>query len=142
MIPISIINLGSVHSLIGPNLLGNPLVEHMVTHEIVHIFFSMIRGSKKKLTRAQRRKLANQRRRWFTDNIIMHHKRLHDRNRELVINSVKDKVAAKRIKVKLSTPALQPSAKNVSIKSQARQIHSRIDTRRLRARSRWQSVGK
>lgn len=124
-------------------LVNSPLTHHLIEHKIVNVFFSVIRGPRRsRLTRAQRRKTLNRRRRWFTDNIIMHHKRLHDRNRAIVVASVRAKVLAK--KAAASGIAIESSHKwrsrIESSKDRATAIRGRIDARRTRARSRWISA--
>lgn len=140
---ISLANINAI-SLASNGLLNSPLVEHLLTHELMHAFFSMTyHGSKaKRLTRAQRRKLANRRRRWFVDNIIMHHKRLHDRNREIVVASAKTKSLARRLhKSDAPVPETRKWRDRVEIRDRGRTIRGRVDARRLRARSRWLSAG-
>lgn len=138
---VSLANFNAI-SLASSGLMNSPLVHHLVGHEILHVFFSLVRGSRKsRLTRAQRRKLMNRRRRWFTDNIIMHHKRLHDRNREIVVSSARTRVLTKKLAA--STPDAAPERKwrdRVDTRDRGRTIRGRIDARRMRARSRWLSV--
>ena len=138
MIFIDLSSLSSI-SISASNLMNSPLVHHLIEHEIMHVFFNMMRGSRKGLSRAQRRKLANRRRRWFTDNIIMHHKRLHDRNREIVIAEAKTLAMAK----KLGKAPESPTNKwrdRVGVRDRGKIIRGRVDARRSRARSRWLSV--
>lgn len=139
---ISLSNINAISSA-AHGLMGSPLVQQIVTDEIFHSLFNMLRRKKgKKLSRSQRRKLANRRRRWFTDNIIMHHKRLHDRNREIVIASAKTKTLAKRL---MEQHAPKPETTNkwrdrVDVRDKGRTVRGRVDARRSRARSRWLSV--
>ncbi len=147
---ISLISLAT--SLTGLNtptitfsgLINSPLAQHLIEHEIAHTLFSLIKGPRKsRLTRAQRRKTLNRRRRWFTDNIIMHHKRLHDRNREIVVASVRAKVLAKKAAASsggLAAPSHKWRNRTEGSKERGVNIRGRIDARRARARSRWISV--
>lgn len=139
---ISLANINAIN-LASSGLMNSPLAHHLISHEIMHVFFSFVRGPRKaNLTRAQKRKLASRRRRWFTDNIIMHHKRLHDRNREIVVASAKTRALAKRITAG-QTQQPDPSRKwrdRVETKDRGSIIRGRIDARRVRARSRWLSV--
>jgi hypothetical protein len=130
-------------SITYSGLVNSPLMHHLIDHEIMHVFFSLIKGPRKaRLTRAQSRKMMNRRRRWFTDNIIMHHKRLHDRNRELVVASTRQRVLAK--KAAANSPQIAQSYKwrdrVEGTKERGRKIRGRIDARRSRARSRWVSI--
>ncbi len=139
---IGLANFNAIN-LASSGLLNSPLVHHLIGHEIMHSFFSVIRKTKgKRLTRAQRRRMMNRRRRWFTDNIIMHHKRLHDKNRQIVIASAKTKIAAR--KLARTTPEIPEENRKwrdkVEVRDRGRTIRGRVDARRLRARSRWLSV--
>ena len=118
-------------------------MSHVIDHEIMSVLFSLIKGPRKaRLSRAQSRKMMNRRRRWFTDNIIMHHKRLHDRNREIVVASTRERVLAK--KAAANSPQVSASHKwrdrVDSTRERGSTIRGRIDARRSRARSRWVSV--
>lgn len=100
------------------------------------------------------RKAANRKRRWFVDNIIMHHKRLHDRNRAIVVSNARTRALAKRDSVKKESPTLARSHTQTlqrerempkqnsgpSLRERARSLRGRVDSRRLRARSRWLTV--
>ena len=139
---VSLANFNSI-GLASSGLMNSPMAQHLVGHEMLHVFFSLIRGPRKsRLSRARRRKLTNRRCRWFTDNIIMHHKRLHDRNREVVISSVRTRVLAKKLAA--ATPDAKPNPRKwrdrVDTRDRGRSIRGRIDARRSRARSRWLSV--
>jgi len=99
------------------------------------------------------RKSSNRKRRWFVDNIVMHHKRLHDRNRAIVVSNARSRALAKRESLKKNSPSLQkqspsfmerhrdnsPQSQN-DLREKAKSLRGRVDARRLRARSRWLSV--
>lgn len=115
--------------------------------------FAQRSGRRKGMSRRQMRKTANRKRRWFVDNIVMHHKRLHDRNRAIVVSNARSRALAKREALKKSslTPQKQSQtfaqrARDNSPQSQdnlrekAKSLRGRVDARRLRARSRWLSV--
>lgn len=140
---ISLASSGLVNSIASSGFMNSPIVHELIGHEILHSFFSMVRGKKgKRLTRAQRRKLANRRRRWFTDNIIMHHKRLHDKNRAIVVSSARSRALAKKHNSEAHTPE-SPTRKwreRVEVRDRGKIIRGRVDARRMRARSRWVSV--
>jgi hypothetical protein len=101
-------------------------------------------GRKKGLTKAQRKKLARRRYRMFVDNIIMHHKRLHDKNREITINLAKAKTVVKPREQKLQSILTKDNQTRWRDQTSARErtlkLRGRVDARRLRARSRWVSV--
>lgn len=141
------IGLGSFNAvnISSAGILNSPILQHFIGHEIMHSFFSMIRRKKgKRLSRSSRRKLRNRRRRWFTDNIIMHHKRLHDKNRQIVIASARTKVMSRKLaRNKPDGPAIPESRKwrdRVEVRDRGRIIRGRVSARRSRARSRWLSV--
>ena len=104
------------------------------------------------MSRRMRRKSANIRRRWFVDNIILHHKRLHDKNRELAVNKARDHAIARRDALKKKQESVLQRAKDPQIeqdrkwremarnKGRADTMRERIESRRLRAHSRWSSV--
>lgn len=108
-------------------------------------FLSIFNSAKKGLTKAQRKKLARRRYRMFVDNIIMHHKRIHDRNRELAVNNAKllSKDKSKEGKPRTVMSPRRPDRKwrdkfnsrqNISL------VRERIDSRRIRAESRWKTI--
>jgi hypothetical protein len=124
------------------------LLSELAGHALAHSMYSHIRGGNKPgLSRHARRKAANTRRRWFVDNIVLHHKRLHDKNRELAVSRVRDQALAKRDALKKQSLSLQGLAPKkdearkwrdrAEIKERSSSIRNRVDSRRLRARSRW-----
>jgi len=130
------------------------LINELAGHALVHNLYSHMHSSKRGgLSRRMKRKNANVRRRWFVDNIILHHKRLHDKNRELSVSRIREQALAKRDALKnqqsLSLQRATQSLKKddtkrwremVELKERSNNISGRIDNRRLRARSRWLSV--
>lgn len=129
------------------------LINELAGHALVHNLYSHMHSSKKGgLSRRMKRKNANVRRRWFVDNIILHHKRLHDKNRELSVSRVREQALAKREAMKKQQSLSLERAKSlkkddskkwremVELKDRSNNIRGRIDNRRLRARSRWLSV--
>ncbi len=140
---ISLSNINNI-GIASSGLMNSRVAHQLVGYELFRCLFSSVRRKKgRRLSRSQRRKLFNRKRRWFTDNIIMHHKRLHDRNREIVISSAKSKVSARRLeKAKRKTP--QPENRTwrerVEVRDKGRIVRGRVSARRARARSRWLSV--
>ncbi len=109
---------------------------------------------RKGLTKAQRKKLMMRRRRMFVDTVIMQHKRIHDKNREQVIEETKARLASKpdtKVKLKAKTttaPLLDRSPKkDFSARNKPRsqygqearqnRIKGLIDNERQRSRSKW-----
>ncbi len=130
------------------------LINQIAGDALSHALFSYMRRSgRRSLSRREMRKSSNRKRRWFVDNIIMHHKRLHDRNRAIVVSNARTRALAKREASKNNqTPSLQQSTtqqrdrqktqwKNgSSLKERGISLRGRVDARRARARSRWLSV--
>ncbi len=127
------------------------MIHEIAGHSLAHALYSYIRHHKRPgISVAQRRRIANRKRRWFVDNIIMHHKRLHDRNRELIISNVRSKIINKRnFLQKPSSNLNQALTKDdfqkkwrdkPDIKERGSALRGRVDTRKLRARSRWLSI--
>lgn len=128
------------------------LVRRLAEHSLVHSVYSHVRGGRKAgATRKQRRKIANRRRRLFVDNIVMHHKRLHDKNRQNTINDIRKRALEKResLKKKAKTfkQALTPEEESTKWRDQAQNrqnqaisMRARIESRRARANSRWRSI--
>lgn len=94
------------------------------------------------LTMAQRKKIARRRFRMFVDNIIMHHKRLHDRNREITIDLTRKKLLDKEKEKKKKEDDRELKEKNkwrekYAKNSRAVELKERINARRIRAKSSW-----
>ena len=132
-------------------LINSPLAHHLIDHEILHVFFSLAKGPRKtRLTRAQRRKSINRRRRWFTDNIIMHHRRLQEINRQKLISSTRERALARKKNLlnrslQKSKPKARPEINRtwqngLSMRDRGLKIRGSVDTRKIRVRSRWLTV--
>ncbi len=136
------------------NLLnGNPSLLNQVGQEVLsralHSFLS--RSNRRRgMSRREMRKATNRKRRWFVDNIIMHHKRLHDRNRAIVVSNARSRALAKREASKNNrTPSIQSYTtqqrerkrtqwqNGSSLKERGVALRGAVDARRTRARSRW-----
>lgn len=131
------------------------LIHQIAGDALSHALHSYVRrsGRRRGMSRRQMRKAANRKRRWFVDNIIMHHKRLHDRNRAIVVSNARTRALAKREANKQS-PQLQQQKPSLSkdreqpkktpagpsLKERGMALRGRVDARRMRARSRWLSV--
>jgi len=138
-------NISLVQNLSSSALLSSPLAHELIGHKAFEVLCNLLKSPKgRRLTRAQRRRMMNRRRRWFVDNIIMHHKRLHDRNRSIAISSARDKIIQRRLAVNMKKPIDQASPTKwrdrVDSKDRGLSIRGRIEARRARARSRWLSV--
>lgn len=60
----------------------------------------------KNLTKAQRKKLLSRRRRLFVDRVVIAHKRIHDKNRDLIIENTKKRLSLKKEKKSSISPYL------------------------------------
>lgn len=99
----------------------------------------------RKLSKAQRKKIAGRRRRRFVDNIIMHHKRLHDRNRQITIDLVRKKNEQKeqdrkKRKEQDITKERNKWRDKYAKNGRALEIKERINARRIKAKSNWTAM--
>jgi len=151
---ISLPSVGSLTLDVTNYLTLNPTLIHEIAgHGLAHVLYSHVRKSsrKKVLSRRMARKMANRKRRWFVDNIIMHHKRIHDRNREMVISNARTRALARK-KGKEGLSLTQNSSlthqrdkdqnwqQRVAPKEKGKEIRERLEARKLRANSRWASI--
>lgn len=76
------------------------LVHEIGSHAMAHVIYSFMKRSchRRGLSRFQMRKILNARNRWFVDNIIMHHKRIHDYNRKIIIRDSKKRAIVNKQK--------------------------------------------
>jgi len=128
------------------------LLPELAGHALAHVLFSYVKRSMRRrgLSRREMRKVSNRKRRWFVDNIIMHHKRLHDKNRQAIISNARSRALSRRKDQKKEQPSLarefQRSEMNMktnaslSLRQRGKRLRGLIDVRRVRARSRWLSV--
>ncbi len=135
------------------------LINEIGGHALTHALFSHIRKGKrsgKTLSRRQARKMANRKRRWFVDNIIMHHKRLHDRNREIAVKDARLRALERRKELEKkpqqsNSPSLQHYSRQhhpapekwrdrTNIKERGIELRERSRARMIRAQSRWQTI--
>jgi hypothetical protein len=124
------------------------LVHEVAGHALAHSLYSCMRRASRGASRRLTRRDMNRRRRWFVDNIIMHHKRLHDRNRELIVNNVRAKVLARKKALEKDPATITRDQRNAkwrekdSLKERGVVLRGRVDARLLRARSKWLSIAK
>lgn len=153
---ISLPSVGTLTFDVGNFLSTNPaLINEVAGHALAHALYSHIRrgGHRSRgINRRAARKNANRKRRWFVDNIIMHHKRLHDRNREMVITNARTRALARRKELEKKEPQLSQSAlqhnrsqstpwrNKTDLKSRGEELRNRANARKLRAESRWACV--
>lgn len=155
MTPRSLTQSGTLTFDVNNFLTMNPtLVNSAAGYGLAHVLFSHIRrsGQGNRVNRRVARKIANRRRRRFVDNIIMHHKRLHDRNRETAVGNARLRALARQKKLKnpsVQSTSLQHQRSNVktysskvSLLERAKSIRSNTDSKRIRAQSRWASIMK
>lgn len=152
---ISLPSVGTLSHDAGNFLAGHPaLFQEIAGHALAHALYSHIRrgGRARGISRRQARKISNRKRRWFVDNIIMHHKRLHDRNRELVITNARTRSVARRKDIDKKPKQLSPSTlqynrtqsmpwrNKTDLKTRGEELRSLANARKLRAESRWASI--
>lgn len=129
------------------------LVQELAGHALAHVLYAQVRRvvGRRGLSRREIRKISNRKRRRFVDNIIMHHKRLHDKNRQSIISNARSRALARKNQVKKDTALMSsrtPESKapdmrskySSTVKERGERLRGRVDARRLRARSRWLTV--
>jgi len=147
-------SVGNMTIDVGNFLVTHPSLIHQVAgHALAHTLYSYVRHSRKRgFSRRQMRKSSNRKRRWFVDNIIMHHRRLHNRNRELIIGNARSKVVArheaKKKALALSHQRLQKDQKptqwrdmaQAQVKERGSLLRNRVEARKTRAQQRWMTI--
>lgn len=128
------------------------LLQDLAIHGFEHVIRRLLKGTKRKrgLSRAENRKLNNRKRRWFVDNIIMHHRRLQEINRQKIVSSARERaLLRKKNLLNNSLQRTKPKAKpeinrtwqnGLSMRDKGVKIRGSVDTRKIRARSRWLSA--
>ncbi len=128
------------------------LLQDLAIHGFEHVIRRLLKGTKRKrgLSRAENRKLTNRKRRWFVDNIIMHHRRLQEINRQKIVSSARERaLLRKKNLLNNSLQRTKPKAKpeinrtwhnGLSMRDKGVKIRGSVDTRKIRARSRWLSA--
>ena len=128
------------------------LLQDLAIHGFEHVIRRLLKGTKRKrgLSRAENRKLINRKRRWFVDNIIMHHRRLQEINRQKIVSSARERaLLRKKNLLNSSLQRTKPKAKpeinrtwqnGLSMRDKGAKIRGSVDTRKIRARSRWLSA--
>ena len=128
------------------------LIDEIAGYSLIKLLYSRSRIPRlNRFNKRQLRKLRNARRRWFVDNIIMHHRRIHEKQNKLakskqIANLPNNKDAARNKKVISYNPKRKDFnfknnwQDNYLLKERGVKIRGRIDARELRARSRWVSI--
>lgn len=135
------------------SIIQSELVRHIAEHGAAEAIFCLFRKKRKRrLSRSQRKKLITRRRRKFVDTVIMRHQRIHQKNRDIVLEEPEElirKRKLKRKKKKDKEKELKKESKShgthkwqdsEDLKHKGTIIRGRIDARRLKARSKWLSV--
>ena len=138
------------------------LVNEIASHSLAHVIYSFIKRTshRRGLNRREMRKIINRRNRWFVDNIIMHHKRLHDYNRQIVVRDARKRSIIKKessfsetyqnnknndeLNSKLKNRShfydsqnYQGSSEEENRNKKIQDIAQRLNARKKRAQSRW-----
>lgn len=127
------------------------LLHELAIHGFEHVIRRLLKGTKRKrgLTRSQMRKIDNRKRRWFVDNIIMHHRRLAEINRQKLVSNARERALARkkdlqqlaRAKPKSPTTDINRKWQNgLSMRDRGILVKGATDIRKIRARSRWLSA--
>ncbi len=155
----TVANIGTIAFSPGAFMASHPMIAYeLVGHSLGHILFGFLKRNRRKrgFSRSQMRKMVNRRRRQFVDNIIMHHQRLANINRQILISNARERALAKKEKFKNQS---QTRAQNMrtpdssreqetkkrwqggqSLKERGQKMRGMIDARRTRARSRWLTI--
>lgn len=154
-------NIGSIAFSPSALMASHPVIAYeLAGHSLGHILYGFLKRNRKKrgLSRSQMRKMVNRRRRQFVDNIIMHHQRLANINRQIVVSNARERALARREKIKRQTDLRNASSRaqdfgfekeqdakkrwrgGVSLKERGQRVRGMIDARRTRARSRWLTI--
>ncbi len=152
---INLPNVGTLTLDAASLLQAHPtLLQQIVGDKLMHSlqkYLGRIRG-RHGMSRRMMRKSRNRKRRRFVDNIIMHHKRLHDHNRAIVVSNARSRALAKRSALKQDHLEYALTPEQIHKRSEEKSYHAssfservntmrgRVDARRLRTRSRWLSV--
>ncbi len=144
-IDLAVGSLEIANSLPSHRSLTYDIAGHFASQAVINTTLRYVRGKKRRgLSRRQMRKMAHRQRRYFVDNIIMHHKRLHDKNRETIVKNARDRILQKKKEKEktLLQQQVQPTKwrDREDIKSKCLTIRGRIGDRKVRARSRWVTV--
>lgn len=135
---------------------ANPvIVREIGTHVLLHSMrhHARVPRSMSRVNRGNlrlRRRAINQRHRWFVDNIIMHHRRLHEKNRQIAINNSRNAspLVSKKPNDPLNLnhrgPLTQQKnwGQRVIVKNRTQDLRDRIESRRIRAKTRWLTIEK
>ncbi len=155
----SVANIGSIAFSPGAFMASHPMIAYeLIGHSMGHILFGFLKRNRRKrgFSRSQMRKTVNRRRRQFVDNIIMHHQRLANINRQIIVSNARERALAKKEKFRtqsetrssfMRTPesSRNQDAKKrwqggLSLKERGQKMRGMIDARRTRARSRWLTI--
>lgn len=137
------------------------IIFEFMGHSLGHMMFNFSKRNRKKrgLSRAQMRKITNRRRRQFVDNIIMHHERLANLNRQTIVNNARERALARRERIKKKFDARDSSREagrgfsfsrsqdsrkdwqpSTDLKERGKKMRGMVDARRIRARSKWLTI--
>lgn len=120
--------------------------QHRSRHALHNVGLHSLLNSRKKkrLTKAQRKRIANEKSRKFIANIVMHHQYLHQDNRKKVIEREKARILTNIVARPISKSVLQLQREEGSGKSRVNfslsRAKDRVYARRLRSRSRWNEL--
>ncbi|NBX53211.1 MAG: hypothetical protein EBT63_06155 [Proteobacteria bacterium] len=158
---LALANIGTIAFSPSALMASHPVIAfELAGHSLGHILHGFLKRNRKKrgLSRSQMRKMANRRRRQFVDNIIMHHQRLANINRQVVVSNARERALARREKMKKQIDMRNFDSRSnsqsfekeqdikkrwrggISLKERGQKIRGMTDARRTRARSRWLTI--
>lgn len=97
------------------------------------------------MSKSKRKKMSRRRFRMFVDNIILHHRRLHNRNRQITIDLARSRILNKdknreKAKAELARKKKNKWREKYAKHHRAVEIKERINARRIRAKSSWTAL--
>lgn len=102
------------------------------------------RKKKRTLSKAQRKRIANERRHKFISNIIIYHENIHEQNRTSKLEREKGRILSNIIKRPRSKSLLELQRDERNRKTQINdkllRARDRVYARRVRSRSRWNEL--
>lgn len=117
------------------------------SHGLYNVGLATLLGSRKKkntLTKAQRKRIANQRRRKFVANIVVYHEKLHEASKVSAIEKEKSRILGNIVFRPRSKSVLQlqreERSKKQEIDRKLSSARDRVYARRIRSRSRWNEL--
>lgn len=148
--------IGSIVFSPSALIASHPAIAYeVIGHTLGNVLYGFLKRNRRRrgLSRSQVRKVNKRRHRYFVDNIIMHHQRLAQINRQIIVSNARERAMMRREKIKQQheskmrekTKSKQEDVRKrwqqgKSLKERGKEIRGNNDARRIRARSRWLTI--